>query len=121
MARRRVRVRVDFVESAKLFLFHDSELEVKGLGDVKLLLDKKDDTVSVLLRQESTLTTVGNFYIKDSAFYCQLKPHNDSENALVWWCIDCSHGEPKAERHVLTFAPKQMASKDGAMASFGEV
>ena len=69
---------------AKLLRYRGNVWEERGLGNSKLLMDKKTGKVRFLLRQENTRTVVCNFFVVKCASYCALKPSPISDRTWLW-------------------------------------
>lgn len=52
---------------AKLYRWQDREWKERGIGDAKLLKDKKTEKIRFLLRQEKTCKIMANHYGKKTA------------------------------------------------------
>jgi Ran-binding protein 1 len=86
------------------------EWKERGTGDVKLLKNKANGRVRLLMRQEKTLKIVANHYVVDNAgaFY-SLKPNAGSDKIWVWLAQDYAEGEMAVEQFALKFGTPEKA------------
>lgn len=98
---------------AKLFRL-DSEAEPpewkeRGMGDVKILQHKKNNTCRVLMRRDKTHKVCANHYVLP---FMELKPNNHSDRAWVWTTLaDFADEEAQAELLAIRFANAENAMK----------
>ena len=99
---------------AKLYRFHmpveednKPEWKERGVGFVKLLEDKDNKKVRILMRREKTLKICSNHFLTK---YMILKPAVGTDKAWVWYTPgDFSDGEANPETLCLRFESAQNA------------
>lgn len=62
----------------------------RGIGDVKILKDKEDQTIRLLMRQEKTMKCIANFKVDPRI---ELKANAGTDRAWMWHAYDFSGGE----------------------------
>lgn len=86
------------------------EWKERGTGDVKLLLNKANMRVRLLMRQEKTNKIVANHYVVgDADPYYSLKPNAGSDKIWVWMAQDFAEGELVVEQFALKFGTPEKA------------
>lgn len=98
---------------AKLFRYDSTadppEWKERGVGDVKILKNKLQNTCRVLMRRDKTLKICANHYILPQM---ELKPNCGSERAWVWSTpSDFADEEQKSELLAIRFANSENAQK----------
>ena len=58
---------------------------------------KKTGKIRFMLRDEKTMNIVGNIDVVDDSWCRELTQFAGSERGWIWWAVDSSDGEPKAE------------------------
>ena len=91
-----------FKIKARLFRFRDSQWKERDSGDLKLLRDKKNRRIRLLMRQDKTLKIVANHYVSDKP-YCDLIPMAGSDKSLVWVANDFSEGKGTVDKFAIKF------------------
>jgi len=86
----------------KLFRFRDNDWKERGIGDIKLLRNKKSNKVRFLMRQDKTLKIVANFIIQESPL-CDIKEHLGSDKSFFFIANDFSDEAGVVEKFVLKF------------------
>jgi Ran-binding protein 1 len=86
------------------------EWKERGTGDVKLLKNKANGRVRLLMRQEKTMKIVANHYVVSNAgaFYT-LKPNAGSDKIWVWLAQDYAEDEMAVEQFALKFGTPEKA------------
>ena len=102
----------------KLYRFSDNQWKECGVGNLKLLRDRKERKIRVLMRQEKTHKPVANFLRKSLQIsknisycinivsedpLCVLTLMANNTKAYVWTCADFSDGESKIEKQAARF------------------
>ena len=102
----------------KLYRFSDNQWKERGVGNLKLLRDRKECKIRVLMRQEKTHKPVANFLRKSLQIsknisycinivsedpLCVLTLMANNTKAYVWTCADFSDGESKIEKQAARF------------------
>ena len=86
------------------------EWKERGTGDVKLLKNKQNARVRLLMRQEKTMKIVANHYVvKDADPYYHLVPNAGSDKIWVWMAQDFAEGELVVEQFALKFGTPEKA------------
>ena len=86
------------------------EWKERGTGDVKLLRNKSNNRVRLLMRQEKTMKIVANHYVvADADPYYELKPNAGSDKIWVWMAQDFAEGELGVEQFALKFGTPEKA------------
>lgn len=95
---------------ARLFRFDNSTKEWKerGTGDVKLLQDKNNKKVRVILRQEKTLKVVMNHFVNPEQ---DLKLNVGSDRSWTWATKDYAEEEPAVWSFALKFKTPEIANE----------
>ena len=57
-----------YKQRVKLYRFNDNQWKERGVGNLKMLRDRKERRVRVLMRQEKTFKPVANFICKSLLF-----------------------------------------------------
>ena len=90
-----------FMERAKLYRFHEGQWKERGVGDIKILLDRKSSKSRILMRREKVLKICANHLLTDDM---NLTKKTESLNTYVWCTpADLSDAEPKAETFAIRF------------------
>lgn len=115
-----------YSERTKLLRFRDGEWKERGLGDARLMKDKKSGRIRFLMRQEKTGKVVANHYVVGNETYCDLRPNANSEKVWVWTAQDVSDGDLQVETYALKFKNAEQAGQfkeafDAAKVSNAEV
>ena len=86
------------------------EWKERGTGDVKILMNKANQRVRLLMRQEKTMKIVANHYVVGEAdpFYI-LKPNAGSDKIWVWMAQDFADNELVVEQFALKFGTPEKA------------
>ena len=101
--------KVLFEHRAKLFRFHNKEWKERGLGDIKILENKRTKRIRVLMRREQILKICCNHNISEDL---DLKPMpNSNGKAWTWYAMDHSDDEPKCEQFSVRFKTPEIANK----------
>lgn len=88
------------------------EWKERGTGDVKLLKNKSNGRVRLLMRQEKTMKIVANHYVVSNATpYYELKPNAGSDKIWVWMAQDFAEGELVVEQFALKFGAPEKAKE----------
>ena len=74
----------------KLFRFRNKEWKERGVGECKLLRNKKSNLVRFILRQDKTLKVVANFFISHKEPFCILEAHQGSDKMFIFNAYDSS-------------------------------
>jgi len=86
------------------------EWKERGTGDVKLLKNKQNGRVRLLMRQEKTMKIVANHYVvRDADPYYHLVPNAGSDKIWVWMAQDFAEGELVVEQFALKFGTPEKA------------
>ena len=86
------------------------EWKERGTGDVKIMKNKSNGRVRLLMRQEKTNKIVANHYVVDGADpYYTLKPNAGSDKIWVWMAQDFAEGELVVEQFALKFGTPEKA------------
>eukprot|EP00899_Mesostigma_viride_P011410 jgi/Mesvir1/2026/Mv16550-RA.1 len=95
---------------SKLYRF-DRELgewKERGVGDAKLLKNKKTGKIRLLMRRERTLKICANHFVNPLT---ELKEHAGSDKAWVWQTMDYADGEQKDELFTMKFGSVDSAQR----------
>ena len=98
-------------QRSKLLELQHRWWEVRGLGDFKLLLNKRTGSVRFLMREETTLKILGNFYVVNVARLCEIKANPSNDNVSEWSAYNCSCGVLVLAQLVLVFASVEEAKE----------
>jgi len=71
----------------KLYRFRQEQWKERGIGNCKLMRDKEQKRIRMVMRQEKTLKPVANFFVNE---VCKVTPMQGSEKAVCWPCQDFS-------------------------------
>jgi Ran-binding protein 1 len=86
------------------------EWKERGTGDVRLLMNKANGRVRLLMRQEKTMKIVANHYVvADADPYYELKPNAGSDKIWVWMAQDFAEDELAVEQFALKFGSPEKA------------
>ena len=92
---------VVFKERAKLYRLHEGQWKERGLGDIKILLDKRTSKARILMRREKVLKVCANHLLTAEM---QLTKKVESPNTYVWCTpADLSDAEPVSETFAVRF------------------
>eukprot|EP00834_Sanchytrium_tribonematis_P008489 NODE_1014_length_2669_cov_0.795720.p2 type:complete len:187 gc:universal NODE_1014_length_2669_cov_0.795720:598-1158(+) len=96
-------------QRAKLYRFDKdaNEWKERGVGDIKLLLNKGNARVRVLMRRDKIQKICANHYIDKSM---ELKPNVGSDKSWVYTAQDYSENEAKFEQFALRFKNSELAN-----------
>ncbi|KAL3864553.1 hypothetical protein ACJMK2_006225 [Sinanodonta woodiana] len=98
-----------FEHKAKLFRFTDGQWKERGIGNIKILLNKTVQKARVLMRREHIYKICCNHYITPEL---DLKPMPQSKGkAWIWFAMDFTDGDPKPEQLCVKFMQLETASK----------
>ena len=86
-----------YKNKARLYRVADGQWKERGVGDLKLLRDRKSRQIRMLMRQDKTLKIVANHYLMDKP-YCELLPMAGNDKALMWVANDFSEGKAANEK-----------------------
>eukprot|EP01066_Platyproteum_vivax_P011762 Platyproteum_vivax@DN5333_c0_g1_i1.p1 len=102
-----------FKERAKLFRFIKDSVEWKqrGIGDARILQNKKTSVIRFLLREDKTLKIRANHIIILHDTYCNLTPNAGSDKCWVWTSKDFAEEEPAVEQFALKFSNADIATQ----------
>lgn len=78
---------------AVLYRMREKEWKERGRGDVKLLRNKNDKKIRLILRQDQTLKIVANFIVSHQDPMCILKPFQESDKIFMFSAMDFSDEE----------------------------
>jgi len=81
----------------KLYRWVGKEWKERGIGELKLLENKVNKKIRVLMRQEKTHKVVANHFITGEKI-CALTKMNTSDKAWIWVAYDFSDDKPKFEK-----------------------
>lgn len=101
-----------FEERAKLLRFDADAKEWKerGLGNMKILIDKNDDQkVRLLMRREIVLKVCCNHFINKEIEFKRMP--SEKMNSVTWSANDFSENEMKAEVFAVKFKTKELCDK----------
>ena len=100
---------VVFKHRAKLYRFVKGEWKERGLGNVKVLFNAESKKARLVMRREAILKLCCNHYITSDINF---KPMPNSNScALIWYAMDFSEGEAKAEQFSIKFKSADIVSK----------
>ncbi|KAK6642589.1 hypothetical protein RUM43_004091 [Polyplax serrata] len=99
-----------FDERAKLLRFATSTKEWKerGIGNIKLLLNKESQRVRLIMRREVVLKVCCNHYLDEKM---EFVPMTKSDRAVSWYAQDYSEGDLKPELFALKFKSPEKANE----------
>ncbi|KAK3594749.1 hypothetical protein CHS0354_014176 [Potamilus streckersoni] len=98
-----------FEHKAKLFRFTDGQWKERGIGNIKILLNKTIQKARVLMRREHVHKICCNHYITPEL---DLKPMPQSKGkAWIWFAMDFTDGDPKPEQLCVKFMQPETATK----------
>lgn len=100
-----------FCSRAKLFRFDTvlGQWKERGIGDIKLLLDPKNDKTRLVMRRERILKVCANHYITKDM---ELNPHPSADRSWVWLTpADLSEGEAHPESLAVRFRTTEIAGQ----------
>ena len=122
-----------YKQRVKLYRFTDNQWKERGVGNLKMLRDKTNRKIRVLMRQEKTFKPVANFMCKshfklalksgsnlsDILLFivvsedplCMLTLMANNNKAYVWTCADFSDGEQKMEKQAARFNTLEAANE----------
>ena len=90
-----------FKERAKLYRLHEGQWKERGMGDIKILLDKKTSKARILMRREKVLKVCANHLLIAEM---QLTEKVENPNTYVWCTpADLSETEPVTETFAVRF------------------
>ncbi len=98
-----------YKQRAKLFRFDKdgNEWKERGTGDVKLLLNKSNSKVRLLMRREKIQKICANHYL---SIDMELKPNVGSDKSWVYTAQDFSENEAKYEQLAIRFKNSDIAN-----------
>ena len=102
---------VMFSHRAKLYRFvaEDKQWKERGVGDIKLLKNRRSAKIRVLMRRDQVLKICANHQITAEM---KLKPNAGSERSWVWSTMaDFSEQECRAEQLAVRFKSKDIAKQ----------
>ena len=100
-----------FSHRAKLYRFvaEDKQWKERGVGDIKLLKNRRSGKIRVLMRRDQVLKICANHQITAEM---KLKPNAGSEKSWVWSTMaDFSEQECRAERLAVRFKSEDIAKQ----------
>ncbi|XP_076059811.1 E3 SUMO-protein ligase RanBP2-like isoform X2 [Oratosquilla oratoria] len=97
-----------FCERAKLFRYDAKEWKERGIGEFKILRDKKSGKVRILMRREQIHKICANHLINQDM---KLGTLPSSDRAWVWGALDYADEEVKEERFAVKFKTPEVANK----------
>ncbi|CAF1619209.1 unnamed protein product [Adineta ricciae] len=99
-----------FCERGKLYRFdpENNQMKERGIGEMKILQHKTTKVCRILMRREQVLKLCANHQISS---HMELKPHQGSENAYVWSCMDFAEGEARHETLCVKFKSSEVAKR----------
>ena len=84
---------------AKLYRWREAQWKERGVGEMRLLKNKQNGKIRILMRQEKTLKIVANFYVlQQQGLLCVLTPQKTSDKAWIWDCCDASDHKPQIDK-----------------------
>ncbi|XP_026466134.1 E3 SUMO-protein ligase RanBP2-like [Ctenocephalides felis] len=101
-----------FEERSKLLRYDSDTKEWKerGLGNIKILVDKNDDQkVRLLMRREIVLKVCCNHFITKDILFTRMP--SEKVNSVTWSANDFSENEMKAEVFAIKFKTKELCDK----------
>eukprot|EP00928_Gymnodinium_smaydae_P057478 TRINITY_DN40717_c0_g1_i1.p1 TRINITY_DN40717_c0_g1~~TRINITY_DN40717_c0_g1_i1.p1 ORF type:complete len:303 (-),score=97.64 TRINITY_DN40717_c0_g1_i1:175-1083(-) len=98
-------------QRSKLYRYRENQWKERGLGQAKLLKNRKTQRIRFLLRQERTGKVVANHFVLDHELYCSLRPNADSDKIWVWVAQDYAEGDVEVEQFALKFGTTELAAK----------
>eukprot|EP00929_Paragymnodinium_shiwhaense_P022607 TRINITY_DN143_c0_g2_i1.p1 TRINITY_DN143_c0_g2~~TRINITY_DN143_c0_g2_i1.p1 ORF type:complete len:2603 (-),score=942.64 TRINITY_DN143_c0_g2_i1:139-7947(-) len=98
-----------YEQRSKLYRFRDGDWKERGLGEAKILRNKKTGKTRFLLRQEKTQKIVANHLVVEHASLCSVSLQKGSEKIMVWMAQDYSEEEPVMEQFALKFGTAELA------------
>ena len=97
-----------FQHRAKLFRFQNNEWKERGLGDIKILENKRNRKVRIVMRREQILKICCNHYLSPDM---ELKPMPKSDGkAWLWYAMDFADDEPSTEQFSIKFKNAEVAN-----------
>ena len=104
-----------FSERCKLFRYvtDTKEWKERGLGDFKILRNRKTGRVRFLMRREQVLKICCNHFLQTDM---EITPLQTSDRAWTWSAPDFAEGEVKNELFALKFKTSELAAKWKAVA-----
>ena len=98
-----------YKQRAKLFRFDKdaSEWKERGTGDIKLLLNKGNAKVRLLMRRDKIQKICANHYL---SIEMELKPNVGSDKSWVYTAQDFSENEAKYEQLAIRFKDSEIAN-----------
>ena len=78
-----------FRNRVKLFRFRDNQWKERGVGNARLMRNKTNKMVRLVMRQEKTLKPIANFNLAGDG-QCELTAMANNEKAWTWGCNDFS-------------------------------
>ena len=98
-----------FAQRAKLYRFVDSQWKERGTGELKILQNKENGKVRILMRRDQVLKICCNHYLTADM---KLTEMADSDKAWTWFsACDFSEGSAKAEKFAARFKTVEIAQK----------
>uniref|UniRef100_A0ABM0GTA4 E3 SUMO-protein ligase RanBP2-like n=1 Tax=Saccoglossus kowalevskii TaxID=10224 RepID=A0ABM0GTA4_SACKO len=80
----------------------------RGTGDLKILQNKENGHVRILMRRERVFNVCANHYLTSEM---TLVPNAGSDRSWVWNALDASDGEPKPEQLAVKFKTPDVADE----------
>lgn len=99
-----------FKERSKLYRWREAEWKERGTGELKILRDRNNNKIRLLLRQDKTKKIVANFLSKfilnpvQEDPLCELKEHMGSDKAFCLMANDFSEGKTVTEIFLFRFS-----------------
>ncbi|XP_072119283.1 E3 SUMO-protein ligase RanBP2 isoform X1 [Mobula birostris] len=99
-----------YSQRVKLFRFdsESSQWKERGVGNLKVLQNKANGRLRILMRREQVLKVCANHWITTTM---NLKPLMGSDRAWMWLASDFSDGEAKAEQLAAKFKTPELAEE----------
>ena len=96
---------VVFKERAKLYRLHEGQWKERGLGDIKILVDRTSSKARILMRREKVLKICANHLLTDDMV---LNKKSESPNTYVWYTpADVSDTDPVPEKFAVRFKTEE--------------
>ena len=100
---------VVFKELAKLYRLHEGQWKERGVGDLKILLNKTASKARILMRRDKVFKVCANHLLTDDM---TLTKKAENLNTYVWYTpADISEEEPTAETFAVKFKTEEIAKK----------
>lgn len=90
------------------FATSTKEWKERGIGNIKLLLNKESQRVRLIMRREVVLKVCCNHYLDEKM---EFVPMTKSDRAVSWYAQDYSEGDLKPELFALKFKNPEKVSE----------